>query len=57
MARALCGLPADIFAALLGGLVVLEGGFSVVQFTKDLQSVQDEIIAGLQATISELAGL
>lgn len=57
MARALCGLPSDIFGMLLGGLVVLEGGFSVVQFTKDLQSVEDQIVKGLQATVSELAGL
>jgi hypothetical protein len=57
MARALCGLPADIFAALLGGLVVLEGGFSVVAFTQALQSVEDEIVQGLTATISELQGL
>lgn len=56
-ARGLCGIPSDLFGLLIGGLLVLEGGFSVRALAEGLLDVEDELIAAMSVLITELDDL
>lgn len=53
-ARRLCGLDAALLEGLLGGLLVLEGGFSIVALAEGLLDVEDELISGVKLLVTEL---
>jgi hypothetical protein len=57
LARSLCGIDSVLLNALLGGLAVLEGGFSVVALAEGLRDVEDELVAGISLLVTELADL
>lgn len=56
-ARRLCGLDTALLEGLLGGLIVLEGGFSVRELAQGLLDVEDELVAGISLLVTELNDL
>lgn len=56
VSRLLCGLPSDLFAALLAGLLIVETPISLEQFAREMLDVEQEFGNLVLGVFSELDG-
>lgn len=56
VSRLLCGLPSDLFAALLAGLLILETPISLEELTNEVLSVEQELGNLVLGMFTELEG-
>ena len=56
-ARAICGLDAGIFAALLAGVAVAEYPLSLQKMAREFLAVEDEVVKLVTAGVTELDGI
>ena len=57
VSRLICGLPSDLFAALLAGLLIVETPLSLEQLAREVLAVEEELGNLVLGVFSELDGL